>query len=128
MIARPGQALPSGMQGRSLRKNVVESSAELQQVEDARGRRDPQLAFLGADADRGQLRCHLREFAGGGAVRARARRVYRAHSDRPGLFEAANGGTIFLDEVGEVSPGMPVKLLRVMQSRELRRWVASPTA
>jgi transcriptional regulator with PAS, ATPase and Fis domain len=44
-----------------------------------------------------------------------------AHSDRPGLFEAANGGTIFLDEVGEVSPGMQVKLLRVMQSRELRR-------
>jgi two-component system response regulator HydG len=44
-----------------------------------------------------------------------------ATQDRPGLFEAANGGTLFLDEVGEVSPGMQVNLLRVMQVREVRR-------
>ena len=44
-----------------------------------------------------------------------------ATTDRPGLFEAANKGTLLLDEVGEVSPGMQVKLLRAIQEREIRR-------
>jgi two-component system response regulator HydG len=44
-----------------------------------------------------------------------------ATQDRPGLFEAANRGTLLLDEVGEVSPGMQVKLLRTLQEREIRR-------
>ena len=44
-----------------------------------------------------------------------------ASQDRPGLFEASNGGTLLLDEVGEVSPAMQVKLLRVLQEREIRR-------
>ena len=44
-----------------------------------------------------------------------------ATQDRPGLFEAANGGTLLLDEIGEVSPGMQVKLLRALQEREIRR-------
>jgi DNA-binding NtrC family response regulator len=44
-----------------------------------------------------------------------------AASDRPGLFEAASHGTLLLDEIGEVSAGMQVKLLRVLQEREIRR-------
>src|SRR5690349_6640718 len=43
-----------------------------------------------------------------------------ANANRKGLFEAANSGTIFLDEIGEMSPAMQVKLLRVLQERRVR--------
>src|SRR5258705_1330050 len=43
-----------------------------------------------------------------------------ANSNRKGLFEAANLRTIFLDEIGEMSSAMQVKLLRVLQERKLR--------
>ncbi|CCG06889.1 sigma-54 interaction domain-containing protein [Pararhodospirillum photometricum] len=50
-----------------------------------------------------------------------------AHEDRIGLFEQANGGTIFLDEIGETSPAFQVKLLRVLQEGEIRPLGASVT-
>ncbi len=43
-----------------------------------------------------------------------------ANTDRKGLFEAASSGTIFLDEIGEMSTSMQVKLLRVLQEKKVR--------
>jgi two-component system response regulator HupR/HoxA len=43
-----------------------------------------------------------------------------AYQDRVGLFEVADGGSIFLDEIGETSPSFQVKLLRVLQEGEIR--------
>jgi DNA-binding NtrC family response regulator/predicted hydrocarbon binding protein len=44
-----------------------------------------------------------------------------ANKDRMGLIEAAKEGTLFLDEVADLSPGMQAKLLRVLQEKEIRR-------
>ncbi|HEY1586148.1 MAG TPA: sigma-54 dependent transcriptional regulator, partial [Polyangia bacterium] len=44
-----------------------------------------------------------------------------AHADKDGLFAAADGGTLLLDEIGELSPPMQVKLLRVLQERTVKR-------
>ncbi|MBW2545264.1 MAG: sigma-54-dependent Fis family transcriptional regulator [Deltaproteobacteria bacterium] len=44
-----------------------------------------------------------------------------AYADKAGLFEVAHGGTIFLDEIGELSPFLQVKLLRVVQEKTFRR-------
>ncbi len=44
-----------------------------------------------------------------------------AYQEKKGKFEVADGGTIFLDEIGEMSPLLQVKLLRVLQDGELQR-------
>ncbi len=44
-----------------------------------------------------------------------------ALKDKMGRFELADGGTIFLDEIGDISPNMQLKLLRVLQEREFER-------
>jgi two-component system response regulator HydG len=44
-----------------------------------------------------------------------------AHRARRGLFEEANGGTLFIDEIGETAPGFQARLLRAIQDGEIRR-------
>ncbi|MDR3560281.1 MAG: sigma-54-dependent Fis family transcriptional regulator [Negativicutes bacterium] len=47
---------------------------------------------------------------------------------KPGKFELANGGTIFLDEIGDMTMAMQVKLLRVLQEREIERLGGTKTS
>jgi DNA-binding NtrC family response regulator len=44
-----------------------------------------------------------------------------AITDKKGVFEEAHGGTCFLDEIGDITPNMQAKLLRVLQEHEIRR-------
>ena len=44
-----------------------------------------------------------------------------AYTNKEGLFEVANGGAVFLDEIGETPPSIQVKLLRVLEEKEFRR-------
>jgi Nif-specific regulatory protein len=44
-----------------------------------------------------------------------------AHTQKKGLFEVAHGGTVFLDEVGELAPAVQAKLLRAIEEREFKR-------
>jgi DNA-binding NtrC family response regulator len=46
--------------------------------------------------------------------------------DKKGKFEMAGEGTIFLDEISEISPALQVKLLRVLQEREFEKWEEKP--
>jgi DNA-binding NtrC family response regulator len=50
-----------------------------------------------------------------------------ARTDRPGIFVEADGGTIFLDEIAELSPALQAKLLRVLQEGEIRPLGAART-
>src|SRR6185503_13733372 len=50
-----------------------------------------------------------------------------AIADKPGRFLAANGGTIFLDEINSASPAMQLKLLRVLQERKFEPVGSSTT-
>ncbi len=50
-----------------------------------------------------------------------------AHKARPGRFELADGGTLLLDEIGDISPAMQAKLLRVLEEEEFERVGGSHT-
>ena len=71
---------------------------------------------------RNKLWCVARDTPGKRSYSAtRPARFTGAAKDRPGLFEEAQGGTIFLDEIGDTTPAMQLKLLRVLQEREVMR-------
>ena len=61
------------------------------------------------------------ELAGIGAVRFRAGCVYGAVRGKPGKFEMANKGTIFLDEIAEMTTPLQAKLLHVLQDHQYSR-------
>ena len=52
--------------------------------------------------------------------------VYRGSKRRLGKFEEANGGTLLLDEIGEMDPRLQAKLLRAIQEREIDRVGGKP--
>ena len=62
-----------------------------------------------------------REHPRGRAVRLREGRLHRRRRAQVGLFEQASGSTLFLDEIGELKRDLQVKLLRVLQEREILR-------
>jgi transcriptional regulator of aromatic amino acid metabolism len=69
----------------------------------------------------GELRGHHRDAARERAVRSRARLVHGRRAARKGLFEEAEGGTFFFDEIAETPLSFQAKLLRAIQEHEIRR-------
>ena len=68
-----------------------------------------------------QLRGDSRDAAGERALRLRGGGVHRRDRQHRGKFEQADGGSLFLDEIGDLSLDTQAKLLRVLQDRELTR-------
>jgi len=61
-----------------------------------------------------------------GAVRPRERRLHRRRQPRRGRFEQADGGSLFLDEIGDMSTSLQTRLLRVLAEGEFYRVAARP--
>ena len=69
----------------------------------------------------GQLRCDPDRARRFGIVWSRARQLHRRRGDRKGWFERADGGTLLLDECGELPPAAQVRLLRILQDGTFER-------
>jgi transcriptional regulator with GAF, ATPase, and Fis domain len=92
-------------------------------VRDGQGGARPLLTLLAPRPGRcrAELRRPARHAARIRALRPRQRAFTGAHAPKPGRIELAQGGVLFLDEVGEMSPSVQAKLLRVLQEREFQR-------
>ncbi len=108
-LRRENYALKEVMTRRDGMPNIVGDSGEIVEVVSMVGRVAASGAALPDTLLETELFGHKRG-AFSGAVNSRV-----------GLFEAADGGTLFLDEIGEMSPAMQVRLLRVLDSGEVRR-------
>jgi len=80
------------------------------------------VLFLGShDASLSALAAAAARRHGGNRVSVSFASLAGAIRDKKGRFELADGGTIFLDEIGDISPAMQVKLLRVLQEGRFER-------
>jgi CheY-like chemotaxis protein len=86
-----------------------------------RARNPSTFAAQGSALRQDQLHRHPRKPDGERVVRLRERRFTGANVSKPGKFEQADTGTVFLDEIGDVPGNIQVKLLRVLQEREFER-------
>ena len=130
---RPVRADAGGLQaggdGELLRRATVLIQGESGTGKELVGAGDPlPQPAQGQAVRRGELLGADRHPAGERALRPREGAPSPAPpANKKGLFEAADGGTIFLDEIGDVPPATQVRLLRVLQEGEVKRVGANDT-